>query len=260
MLSSAISGTGGGFERFCRGETDISNASRPVKREEFQLCADNGIEMTEFKIAIDALTIAVNPENTWASCLKFSQLRSIFDLGSTVTNWNQVDPSFPDEPMTLFSPGADSGTFDYFTEEVNGVLDQTRSDGVTFSEDDNVLVLGVAQDRGAIAYFGYAYYKESGGQVKALQVERDEAKAQPIAADQARPCTEPNDQNALTGAYPLSRPLFMYVSNDALNEKPAVRGYIDFVLKNPTLVSEVGYIQFEPGIYEQGLSTLNATQ
>jgi phosphate transport system substrate-binding protein len=246
-----ISGTGGGLEKFCRGEIDVANASRLIRQTEFQACTDRDVDMTEIRIALDGLTVAVNPANDWAQCLTFSQLRSIWDTGSTISSWNEVDPSFPDEPLTLFSPGADSGTFDYFTEEVNGVLDQTRSEGVTFSEDDNVLVLGVEGSKGAMGYFGYAFYITNQERVKALELSRDEQRGQPIAADSVLPCTAPAEDTVKQATYPLSRPLYMYVNNAALKEKPAVRAYVEFVLDNQDLISEVGYIGLEPNIIEQ---------
>jgi phosphate transport system substrate-binding protein len=257
-----ISGTGGGFEKFCRGETDISNASRPIKREEFQLCTDNGVETTELSVAFDGLTVAINPENTWATCLTFTQLKSIFDEGATVTNWNQIDPAFPDEPLTIFSPGADSGTFDYFTEEVNGVLDRARSDGsVTFSEDDNVLVQGIQSARGAIGYFGYAYYLANQEQLKALELNRDISKdGQPLPTGTSRGCVGPSEPTVLNLSYPLSRPLYMYASNKSLKDKPQVGAYLEFVLKSPQLISDVGYIKLEDGIYAQNLAKLAAAQ
>jgi phosphate transport system substrate-binding protein len=262
QVSVGISGTGGGFEKFCRGETDISNASRAIKREETQACADKGIDLTEFRVGVDGLTVSVNPENTWATCLTFTQLRAIFDTGSTINNWNQVDPSFPDQALSVFSPGADSGTFDYFTEEVNGVVDQSRNNpGDTFSEDDNVLVQGVERDKGAIGYFGYAYYKENEARLKALDLDRDITKdGQPQPADTRRGCVGPSEGTVLNGSYSLSRPLYMYVNNDKLKDKPQVRGYLKFVLENPQLVSDVGYVQVEAAIYAQNLTKLEATK
>ena len=174
-VSVGISGTGGGFEKFCKGETDISDASRAIKDTEKTACAGAGVEFIELKIGIDGLTVVANPDNTWATCLTWSQMRKIFDQGSTVNNWNQVDPSFPDQALTIYSPGADSGTFDFFTEEINGKVDQFRNDaGVTFSEDDNVLVQGVERDKGAIGYFGYAYYAENEDKLKAIEVDKDQ--------------------------------------------------------------------------------------
>ncbi len=261
-VAVGISGTSGGFEKFCRGETDISNASRPMRTSEAQACADSGVDVTEFRIAIDGLTVAVNPANTWASCLTFSQLRKIFDQGSQVNNWNEVDPSFPDKALKIFSPGADSGTFDYFSEEINGTLDQFRNDaGVTFSEDDNVLVSGVESADGAIGYFGYAYYSENKDKLKALQVDRDQDRAGlPLPPTDRLGCIAPSEETVLPGTYPLSRPLFMYAANEELTGKPQVRGFIRFVLENPQLIRDVGYVELEDAIYRQNLAKLKATE
>ncbi len=257
-----ISGTGGGFEKFCRGETDISDASRPIKREEFQLCTDNGVEATELSIGYDGLTVAVHPDNTWATCMTFTQLKAIFDQGSTITNWNQVDPSFPDEALTIFSPGADSGTFDYFTEEVNGTVDQSRSDGaVTFSEDDNVLVQGIENAKGAIGYFGYAYYVNNQARLQALELDRDISKdGQPITPDLRRGCLAPSEDTVLNQTYSLSRPLFMYGSTKAIKNKPQVRAFLEFVLNNPQLVADTGYIRLADGIYAQQIAKLDGVK
>jgi phosphate transport system substrate-binding protein len=255
-----ISGTGGGFEKFCRGEIDISDASRPVRASETQTCADAGINMTEFRIAMDGLTVVVHPDNDWATCLKYSQLRRMFEPGSTVKNWRDVDPSFPDEPPTFFSPGADSGTFDYLTEEVVGSIDSFRSDNVTFSEDDNVLVHGVGQTKGAIGYFGYAYYTEAAGDVKALQIDRDVDRAgQPLPQGQSSGCIGPDPNTVTQQQYALSRPLFMYASNKSLKDKPQVRSFIEFVLTNPQLIADVGYIRLQDADYQQNLAKLRAT-
>ena len=164
----------------------------PIRREELQLCTDGGVEMTELSIGYDGLTVAVNTANAWATCLTFTQLRSIFDVSATATSWDQVDPSFPAEPLTIYSPGADSGTLDFFTEEVNGVVDQSRSENVTFSEDDNVLVQGIETTDGAIGYFGYAYYLANQDKLKALELNRDITRdGLPVPADQQRGCSGP---------------------------------------------------------------------
>ena len=259
-VSVGISGTGGGFEKFCKGETDISDASRPIKDSEKQACTAAGIEFIELKIGTDGLTVVANPGNTWATCLTWSQMRKIFDEGSAVNNWNQVDPSFPDQALKIYSPGADSGTFDFFTEEINGKVDKFRNDaGVTFSEDDNVLVQGVQRDKGAIGYFGYAYYAENESKLKAIQVDKDQdAKAAPVATDKRKGCIAPSDKTVLDNSYSLSRPLFMYVSKKSLTGKPQVKGFLQFVLTNPDLVSEVGYVRVPDADYTAGLGKLNA--
>lgn len=261
QVSVGISGTGGGFEKFCRGETDISNASRPIKDSEKEACAAAGVEFIELKVGIDGLTVVVNPDNDWVDCLTWSKMREIFDQGSTITNWNQIDPSYPDQALKIYSPGADSGTFDYFTEEINGKVDQFRNDTdtVTFSEDDNVLVQGVERDKGALGYFGYAYYQENQDQLKALGVDKDQdAKATPVAADKRKGCTEPSATTVLNNSYSLSRPLFMYAATTALAEKPQVKGYLQFVLENPQLVADVGYVQLPDADYSEGLAALGA--
>jgi phosphate transport system substrate-binding protein len=251
-VTVGISGTSGGFEKFCRGETDISDASRPIKDSEKDACAAAGIEFVEIAVGIDGLTVAVHPDNDWATCLTWSQLRAIWDQGSAVDNWNDIDPSFPDEALVLFSPGADSGTFDYFTEQINGTTDQLRNDDrVTFSEDDNVLVQGVQNNKGAMAYFGYAYYAENADTLKALEVDGG-------AGGEAPGCVAPTDDAINDGRYSLSRPLLMYVARGALTEKPQVRGFMDFVLRSPDLVRDVGYVPLTDDAYEEGLRSLEA--
>jgi phosphate transport system substrate-binding protein len=259
QVTVGISGTSGGFEKFCRGEADISDASRPIRTTETQVCADAGIELTEFKVAVDGLTVAVHKDNTWARCLTFTQLRAIFGPGSTASSWKDVDPSFPDEPLAIFSPGADSGTFDYFTEEVNGELDASRSDSrVTFSEDDNVLVQGVAQDRGAIGYFGYAYYLGNADRLSAVQLDRDVDRAgQPVTMRAG--CIAAEESTVLAGTYPLARPLYMYAANESLESKPQVGAFIEFVLTNPQLIADVGYIKLPESDYALNLAKLEAT-
>src|SRR5918992_3338329 len=200
-VTVGISGTGGGFERFCAGETDLSNASRPIDEEEQQLCADAGVEYIEVRVATDALTNVVNTQNDWATCLTVAQLKSIWEPGSKVSNWNQVDPSFPDVPLKLYGAGTDSGTFDYFTDVINGEEGASRTD-YQATEDDNVTVQGVAGDRGAMGYFGFSYYEENQDTLKALEVDNGEG------------CVPPSPETAADGTYtPLSRPLFIYVNN-----------------------------------------------
>lgn len=255
-VAVGISGTGGGFQKFCLGETDINDASRPIKEQDEKeglACAANGIDYVEFKVAIDGLTVVVNPENDFAGCLKYSQLKNLWDTGSTVSNWNELDPGFPDQEIKLFSPGADSGTFDYFTEEINGKSQQARNDSrVTFSEDDNVLVQGVSQETNALGYFGYAYFRESADALKAVEIEKDQnGKGEPVA--ESGGCVGPTDATINDGSYPLSRPLFLYVSTEAL-ARPEVRGFVEFYLLNaPELVGDVGYVPLPEAEYESGL-------
>ncbi|MDP9491269.1 MAG: PstS family phosphate ABC transporter substrate-binding protein [Actinomycetota bacterium] len=219
-VTVGTSGTGGGFERFCRGETDLSNASRPIKDEEVELCAKNRVENFPLQVANDGLSIVVNKQNTWASCLTVDQLKKIWEPKSKVDSWRDVDPKFPDEKLTLFGAGTDSGTFDYFTEAIVGEEGASRSD-YTPSEDDNVTVRGVSGQKGALGYFGLSYLVENANRVKGLAVDGGEG------------CIEPTVETVQDGSYkPLSRPLFTYVNEDALAEKPALDPFLTFVLDN----------------------------
>jgi phosphate transport system substrate-binding protein len=225
QVTVGVSGTGGGFERFCRGETDISNASRPIKDEEAALCEEAGIEFLELQVVNDALTVVVNPENDWASCLTTEQLATIWGPGSEVRNWNEVDRSFPDEELSLFGPGTDSGTFDYFTDEINGEEGASRSD-YSASEDDNVIVTGVSGERGGLGYFGFSYYEENQDTLEA------------VAIDGGEGCVEPSVENAQNGTYvPLSRPLFVYVKEEAL-ARTEVEVFVRFALDNAQELAE----------------------
>ena len=213
------SGTGGGFEKFCRGETDANNASRPIKEDEAANCKTNGVEYGELMVAVDALTVVVNKENTWAKCLTVEQLSAMWSADSTVDNWNQVDPSFPDEPLKLFGPGTDSGTFDYFTKEINGEEGASRTD-FTPSEDDNVIVQGVSASAGGLGYFGYTYYEENADKLNAVQINNGNG------------CVYPNEQTVRSGEYvPLARPLFVYPSVKALT-RPEVRAFFQYYIEN----------------------------
>ncbi|MEX2237150.1 MAG: PstS family phosphate ABC transporter substrate-binding protein [Dehalococcoidia bacterium] len=228
-----IAGTSAGFERFCAGEIQISDASRPISDEEIAACADAGIDdIVEIQVGIDALTVVVNPDNTM-ECVTIEQLAQLFMEGGA-SNFSEVDPSFPHEDIIFYYPGADSGTFDYFVEEVLGDPDEGapahRSDG-TASEDDNVLALGVEEDSAAIGYFGFAYFQGAGDSLKALQL------------DAGSGCVEPSIDTALAGDYFLSRPLFIYTRESFLTENPEVLGFVNFYLENAeALVTEVGYI------------------
>jgi phosphate transport system substrate-binding protein len=226
QVTVGISGTGGGFERFCAGETDISDASRPIKEdEEVPVCQKAGIEYTEFQVAVDALTIVVNSENDWIDCITTEQLNKIWEPKSKIKNWNQVDPSFPDQKLTLAGPGTDSGTFDYFTDEINGEEGASRSD-YTASEDDNVIVQAVEGDKGGLGYFGFTYYEENQDRLKALEV------------DSGSGCVAPSAETAQNGEYtPLSRPLFIYVKNESL-QRPEVKGFVQYYLDNATTIAE----------------------
>ncbi len=229
-VTVATSGTGGGFEKFCNGETDISDASRPIKEDEAAACEENGIGYAELTVANDALTIVVNKDNDWADCLTVEQLKAIWEPGSTVTNWNQIDPSFPDEELVLYGPGTDSGTFDYFTDEINGEEGASRTDYEP-SEDDNVIVQGVAGSAGGLGYFGYTYFEENADQLEAL------------AVDGGSGCVQPSVETAQDGSYaPLSRPLYVYVSDTAA-EQEQVSGFVDFYIENiDEIVAEAQYV------------------
>jgi phosphate transport system substrate-binding protein len=221
-----FSGTGGGFEKFCRGETDISNASRAISAKEVDACAKGGITYTEVLIANDGLAVVVNPKNTWASCLTMVEMKKIWNLGSTVTKWSDVRTGFPDTPIKLFGAGTDSGTFDSFTEMVNGKGKVVRKDGVQTSEDDNVTVAGVAGDTGGMGYFGLSYAEENSSKVKAIQI------------DKGAGCVAPTIPTVQAATYPLARPLYTYVKNTSITTKPAVGAYVQFWVDNLQQISE----------------------
>ena len=231
-VTVATSGTGGGFKAFCAGETDVSDASRPIKDEEAQICADAGIEFTEIVIANDGLSVVVNPENDWVTCLTVEQLNKIWapESEGTVMNWNQVDASFPDQPLALFGAGTDSGTFDYFTDAVNGEEGAIRAD-YSPSEDDNITVQGVAGDLGAMGFFGLSYVEENPDSVKALEI------------DGGAGCVYPSSDTVQDGTYtPLGRPLFIYVNNASYADNEALRSFIDFYLENEAEVASAALV------------------
>lgn len=224
-ITVGTSGTGGGFEKFCNGETDFSMASRAIKDSEVQACAAKGIEALELIVANDGLSVVVNPANTWATCLTVDQLAKMWAPGSTVSNWNQVDPSFPDQKLVLFGPGSDSGTFDFFTKEVNGEEGATRTD-YNPSEDDNVLVSGVAGDKGGLGYFGLSYLLENEGTIKGVEI------------DGGGGCVAPDTQTVQSGAYtPLGRPLFVYVKKAAA-ARPEVKAFAEYYIENQEAITE----------------------
>jgi phosphate transport system substrate-binding protein len=229
-VTVGTSGTGGGFEKFCAGETDISNASRPITEKEKAICAKNGVEFSELLVANDALSVVVNKENTWANCLTVDQLNAIWEPGSTVNNWNQVDPSFPNVPLELFGAGSDSGTFDYFTEAINGEEGASRTD-YNPTEDDNITVQGVTATKGGLGYFGFSYLEANADKLKAVEI------------DGGNGCVAPSAEAAQNGTYtPLARPLFIYVSNAGL-KKPQVVSFTEFYLENNTeIVEAAGFI------------------
>ncbi|HEV8340877.1 MAG TPA: PstS family phosphate ABC transporter substrate-binding protein [Candidatus Binatia bacterium] len=245
-VTVGISGTGGGFKKFCRGETDISDASRPILKAEIDSCKQAGIEYIELPVAFDALTVMVNPKNDWASVMTVSDLKKIWEPAAQgkITNWNQVRPNWPNAPLKLFGAGADSGTFDYFTEAITGKAKASRGD-FTASEDDNVLVQGIANDRNALGFFGYAYYSENKDKLKAVGIDNGKG---PVA---------PSEKTVLDGTYqPLSRPIYIYVSKKAA-DKPEVREFVEFYMKNASkLVKQVKYVPLPEKVYSMGLTRL----
>ncbi|WP_315987194.1 PstS family phosphate ABC transporter substrate-binding protein [Actinomadura sp. HBU206391] len=225
QIPVGTSGTGGGFEKFCAGEIDISDASRPIKDEEKAACQKKGIAYSEFAVANDALTVVVHKDNTWAKCLTVAQLKKIWEPGSKVDNWKQVDPSFPSEPLKLFGAGTDSGTFDYFTDEINGEEGKSRTDYQP-SEDDNVTVQGVAGSKGGLGYFGYSYFEENAAKLKAVEIDGGDG------------CIAPSVQTAQAGTYkPLSRPLFIYPAASAL-KRPEVLAFVEFYVEQHAEISK----------------------
>jgi phosphate binding protein len=227
-VTVATAGTGGGFQKFCAGETDISDASRPIKDEEAAACKAKGIEYTEVIVANDGLSVVVNPENTWAKCLTVAQLKTMWSPESEgkIKNWNQIDKSFPDQSLTLFGAGTDSGTFDYFTEAINGEEGASRTD-YSPSEDDNVTIQGVKGDKGAVGYFGLSYVEQNPDAVKAVEV------------DGGNGCVAPSKETVQDKTYkPLARPLFIYVKHSSYKDSEAVRSYVDFYVENEAKVAE----------------------
>jgi len=245
QVAVGSAGTGGGFEAFCAGKTDISNASRPIEDDEAKICEKAGIEYTELQVATDALTVVSNP-GVGVECVTTEQLKMIWEPAAEdkVTNWNQVDPSFPDLDLALFGPGTDSGTFDYFTDVINGEEGASRTDYEP-SEDDNVLVDGVANTEGAMGYFGFTFYEENADSLTALQV------------DSGGGCVEPSAETAADGSYtPLARPLFIYVANKAYADQPQVASFVDFYIDNLADVTEAA--QYIPLNDEQTQETAAA--
>src|SRR5262245_2182221 len=237
-VTVGISGTGGGFKKFCRGETDISDASRPILKSEMEACKAAGVQYYELPIAYDALTVVVNPQNDWVKTLTPADLKKMWDPAgqNKVKTWKQVNPAWPDQPLKLFGPGADSGTFDYFTEAVNGKAKASRGD-YTASEDDNVLVQGVARDVNAHGYLGYAYYIENKHKLRSV----------PIASAAGQAGVEPSMESVITGKYqPLSRPIFIYVNAKSF-ERPEVQQFVDYYMKHAdALVRDVKYVPLPP--------------
>jgi phosphate transport system substrate-binding protein len=246
-VTVGISGTGGGFKKFCRGEIDIGDASRPISSKEIGACKEAGIEYVELPVAFDALTVVINPKNDWAATMTPADLKKMWEPGAQgkVSNWNQIRSNWPNASLKLFGPGADSGTFEYFTEAIVGKARSSRGD-FTASEDDNVLVQGVSTDRNALGYFGYAYYAENTGKLKAVSI--DEGKG-PVA---------PSAKTVENGTYqPLSRPIFIYVSKKSMS-KPEVKEFVQYYLKNaPPLVKQVKYVALPAKAYSMAMDHFN---
>jgi phosphate transport system substrate-binding protein len=264
-ISVGLSGTGGGFDKLCRGEIQISNASRPIEPDEVEACRANGIAVTELSVAADGLSIVVHPDNDWVDCLTIEQLHQIWKPESTVERWSDLDPAWPDEKMRLFGPGTDSGTFDYFTETINGAAGASRADYAA-SEDDNVLVQGVEGDEHALAYLGFAYYVENQERLKVL------------AVDGGAGCVTPAPDTVRDSTYaPLSRPLFVYVNNAALvpsqpdarpttlaaGATPVTESIVAaflryYLIEGPEIIPFIGYVPLDPAVYAEQLRKLDA--
>ena len=244
-VTIGISGTGGGFKKFCRGETDISDASRPISKKEMEACAQAGIKYIEIPVAYDAITVVVNNDNDWLKEIKVDELKAMWEPAAQgkITKWNQINPAWPDLPLALYGPGADSGTFDYFTDAINGKEKASRGD-FTASEDDNVLVQGVSRAKGGLGYFGLAYYIENKNKLRAI----------PVVAKGASAGVSPGFETVMDGTYqPLARPIFIYVSAKSA-EKPEVKEFVEYYLKNaPQLVKEVKYVPLAAADYNHGL-------
>ena len=241
-VTVGISGTGGGFKKFCRGETDISDASRPILKKEIDVCKEQNIEYIELPVAYDGLAVMVNPKNTWVSSLTVADLKKMWEPAAqeTIRKWNQVRPEWPNAPLKLFGPGADSGTFDYFTEAIAGKSKSSRGD-FTASEDDNVLVQGIAGDKNALGYFGLAYYEENKSRLKVV----------PVVNPATNKEVTPSLQTVMDGTYsPLSRPLFIYINKASLS-RPEVKEFVNYYLKNADkLTKQVKYVPLPENAYK----------
>lgn len=238
-LTVGFSGTGGGFSRFCNGELDLTGASRPIRESEMEECAARGIEYLEIPVALDGLSVVANPANDFAACLTVEELRRTWEPGSSVRSWRDIRPTFPEEPIVLYGPGTDSGTYDYFTEAIVGRAGSSRTD-YQASENDNILVLGISGDRYSLGFFGYAYYIENRDRVKLLAVDGGEG------------CVQPDEESVRSGRYaPLSRPLFLYVTLDDLR-RPEIRAFLEFALdKAPVLIPPTGYLPLPAEDYDR---------
>src|SRR5688500_17559965 len=253
-VSVGTSGTGGGFKRFCNDGIDIADASRPIKDEEKAACTAKGVEYTELRVGLDGLAVVTSAQNAFVECLSFEQLALIFKEGGAST-WDQVDPKFPKEKIAIFAPGTDSGTYDFFVEEVLGAPDKPEStkprppDSYTASENDNTIVQGIEGEENSWGYFGFAYYQENKEGLKDIKVSEKAGGA----------CVEPTNETVESGEYPLSRPLFIYVKKTAM-ARPEVKEFVRFYLETtPELIEEVGYVAAPAEDYEKGLAALDAT-
>ena len=240
-VTVGVSGTGGGFKKFCNGETQVSDASRPIKASEVSLCQEGGVEYIEIPVAIDGLTVIVNQGNDFARCMTIEELDKMWgpEAEETVTKWSQVRDGWPEEDMDMYAPGVDSGTFDYFTDTVSGESGASRGD-FTASEDDNLIIQGVSGEKNGVGYLGYSYYVENAGKLKAVEIDGGDG------------CVAPTDATINQGTYsPLSRPLFIYVRKDAANE-PHIAEFIRYYLseEGQKLAAEVGYIPFPQAVYD----------
>ena len=244
-VNVGVSGSGGGFKRFTVGEIDISDASRQIKESEAAIAKENGVEYLEFLVGVDGLSVIVSPNNDFVECLTVEQLHELWKPESAVRNWSDLDSGWPDRKINLYGPGTDSGTFDYFTEEVNGETGLSRAD-YTASEDDNVLVQGVGGDRNSLGYFGYAYYAENMDKLKL------------VAVDSGQGCVSPTIESIADGSYsPLSRPLFIYVSKASL-VRPEVREFVKFYMEHGAeLTAEVGYVPLDAQEYQSNLELVS---
>lgn len=251
-VSVGLSGTGGGFEKFCAGETDISDASRPIKDSEAEVCASNNIEYLEMLVGLDGLTVVVNPANDYVDCLSTDQLVQLFGVNSTVTTWADLNPDWPAEPIKFYVPDPDSGTRDFMIEVLEktdeAATDIRQDANTTNSSDDNTLVTGVQNDPYAVGFFGYAYYLEAGDQVRAVPIQNE-----------AGECVEPSNETVQTGTYnPLSRPLFIYVSLSSLREKPQAAAFVRYYLEEGAelVMQDVGYSLPPEGTFDTNLTML----
>lgn len=253
-VTVGISGTGGGFKKFTRGETDVTNASRPISAEEMKAASENGVQYIELPICFDAITVSVHPQNTWCDSMTVEELKKLWEPAAQgrVTTWSQVREGWPSEKIELYGPGTDSGTFDYFTEAIVGKAKSSRGD-FTASEDDNVLVRGIEGSKYALGYIPYAYYAPHASRMKAVKIdwEKDDL-----------PAIEPSMENVVSGRYnPLSRPLFIYVNKESLQTRPEVREFVEFYIKHvPQLASEVKYLPLPSAAYEACLERVRKMQ